>query len=117
MRTLQELCPGVTKTGDFLTYEVRSKSRPGVKHRVDFTCWGGYGACSCEHFTLKVAPLLREGIKPTRAMECDCITKARRYLAIEATQAAIAQRMQAANHNRKAHGRREVTYENDLSPI
>lgn len=44
-----------------LRWRVKSLSRPEIEHVVDLDAWAGNGACSCEHFEFRLAPLLRDG--------------------------------------------------------
>lgn len=44
-----------------LRWRVKSLSRPDIEHVVDLDSWAGNGACSCEHFEFRLAPLLRDG--------------------------------------------------------
>ena len=114
MLTLSQLCPGVEPfEPDSLVYLVQSQSRSEVKQKVDFTAWGGFGECGCEHFLCRIAPLLREGKRPTDAMECPHIKRARRYLALEAIQAIIRRRENEAQTNKKTN---RPLYQNEDCP-
>lgn len=55
--------------------------------------------------------LLKAEKIPTEKHECPHIKKARRYLAFEAIQSAIARRLQAANQNREKNGHKPREYE------
>lgn len=108
-----ELVKGVTPTDDFLVYEVASSSRRNFKHRVDFCCYSGFGACSCEHFRIRINEELAKGKVPTKEDECDHIKRARRYLAIETAQGAIKRRQDQANANRTSNGHTSSQYKSE----
>lgn len=44
-----------------LRWRVQSLTRPEMEHVVDLDAWAGNGACSCEHFEFRLAPLIRDG--------------------------------------------------------
>lgn len=61
-----------------LRWRVTSCSRPELVHVVDLAAWTGNGACSCEHFEFRLAPLLRDGApRRTQATRCGHILVAR----------------------------------------
>lgn len=44
-----------------LHWKVTSRTRPEIEHQVDLAAFNGIGACSCEHFQIRIAPELRAG--------------------------------------------------------
>lgn len=61
-----------------LRWRVESLTRPGeIEHLVDLSAWCGNGACSCEHFEFRLAPLLRDGITGGQPTRCGHILVAR----------------------------------------
>lgn len=61
-----------------LRWLVKSLSRPEMQHVVDLEAFHGNGACSCEHFEFRLAPLLRDGIgRAGSATRCGHILVAR----------------------------------------
>lgn len=65
-----------------LRWRVTSNSRPDIEHVVDLGAWHGNGACSCEHFEFRLAPLLRDGIGGGgKATRCGHIMVAREAFA------------------------------------
>jgi len=115
--TPAQIAPGVFPKEDFLVYEVASESRPGMRHRVDFSEWSGFGSCSCEKFTCKIAPLLREGITPAVDMQCPHLARARLYASVEQNQGAITRRLELANENRKKNKHKPYQYEEETGAI
>ena len=117
MKTISELCPGVSPTGDSLRYEVQSLSRPAEKHTVDLTAWSGHGECSCERWKYHFAPLIREGVMQlTPAAACEHLKLVWRYFAIQQAQAVIAFRIDQTNANRAEAGQPPIKYENESTP-
>lgn len=97
MISLSQLVPGVRPTSDFLVFEVQSESRPSLWHRVDFACYSGWGACSCENFQFQIDGRIKKSTSPTEKMQCPHMHDARRYLAIMVAQGAIKQRAGESN--------------------
>lgn len=61
-----------------LRWRVTSNTRPDISHLVDLAAWTGNGACSCEHFEFRLAPLLKDGAaRGTQATRCGHILVAR----------------------------------------
>lgn len=78
------LLPEVTPLqGEFGVYLVESRSRPGIKHRVDVLAYGGNGACGCEHFEIKFRGTLERGAKPAYRLKCRHLAVAREIYGIE----------------------------------
>jgi len=64
-----------------LRYEVTSHTRREVTHIVELDKFDGNGACTCEHFTYRLEPLLKAGAKPQgESLRCHHITEARERL-------------------------------------
>lgn len=97
MIPLSNLVPGVRATGDNLVFEVQSRSRPRIWHRVDFAAISGFGQCSCERSSLGLARAVRNAKELTPAMECNHLTRARRFLAMMVAQRIIQSRSGQAN--------------------
>jgi hypothetical protein len=50
---------------DWTRWHFQSSSNPNIHHTVELTEWDGSGECSCEHFQMRIRPLLtRRIIKP-----------------------------------------------------
>lgn len=64
-----------------LRWRVRSHTRPEIEHVVDLDAFAGNGACSCEHFEFRLAPLIRDGITGGKATRCGHIMVAREAFA------------------------------------
>ncbi len=61
-----------------LRYQVDSHTRGETKHLVEIDAYDGAGKCSCEHFTFRLEPLLKQGnITPSDATRCHHIVEAR----------------------------------------
>lgn len=116
MIPLDQLCPGVSPTGDSLVYFVKSRTRKGMKHRVDLTAWSGFGECGCEHFLTKVAPALRAGIMPRQEIECYHLGRARFRLALELAQGIILAREKEAHANQTKNHHKPSQYQNEDCP-
>lgn len=115
MIQLVKLCPGVRPLpGDSLVYLVKSRSRKGWEHKVDFTLWSGFGACGCEWFITTVQPLLRLGkYAKAHTVQCHHLFLARYYLMLEVAQAIIQRREAAAHANQAKHHRKPSGYEEE----
>lgn len=117
MKSLAEICPGVSPTGDSLRYEVRSATRPGVVHTVDLSAWSGHGECTCERWQYHFAKLIREGVlKLSPETACPHLVLVWRYFALQQAQAVIRFRLDQANANRIASGKPPIQEENESTP-
>lgn len=58
------------------TYLVESESRKGEFFSVDLLAFETFGSCTCEHFTIRLAPLLEADRLPING-PCKHITAAR----------------------------------------
>jgi len=65
--------------GNGLDYLVRSESR-AEHHKVELDGLKGNGVCSCEHFQMRLRPLLEVIRIPSDSTRCKHILAARRYL-------------------------------------
>lgn len=66
--------------GDYFTYYVHSRSRPGEKWRVELEPFNWNGSCTCENFMFAHAPDLSRGVKPDGdSHRCYHIMAARSY--------------------------------------
>lgn len=66
--------------GELLCFNVRSHRDPGVQYRVELDAYNYNGACSCEHFTIRLEPeLAKQGrhAKPSPLLRCKHIMEAR----------------------------------------
>jgi len=57
-------------------YLVESERLPGQWHKVDLLAFETFGECSCEHFTIRLLPLLRSDRRPING-PCKHINAAR----------------------------------------
>src|SRR2546429_7605392 len=48
---------------DPMVYDVDSHSRIGIQHRVELDAYDGNGHCMCEHFQIRLNPMLKAGAK------------------------------------------------------
>ncbi len=88
---IDQTCPGVTESGDFLVFRVASQ-RPGhAAHRVDLQKFCANGHCTCEDFTIAKRTEFRgklmtkhqallAGAIPSPALECKHIQRAKRFV-------------------------------------
>lgn len=61
-----------------LRYRVRSRTRADTEHVVDVSANAGIGACSCEHFTMRLQPAIDAGAASKGvAVRCSHIAAAR----------------------------------------
>lgn len=117
MKTISELCPGVSPTGDSLRYEVRSATRPGAVHTVDLSAWSGHGECTCERWQYHYAKLVREGVlQLSQETACRHLVLVWRYFALQQAQAVIAYRLAQVNQLRAAAGKPPIHEENESTP-
>jgi hypothetical protein len=72
----------IERQENILRYVVDSRSRTGVQHVVELDLYQGNGGCSCEDFTFRLAPMLRDGMddKDGDLLRCDHIVACRKKL-------------------------------------
>ena len=88
----------VLPTDEFLVFEVRSFTQPGVTYRVDKSLWWGSGSCSCENFCCRIQPRLGVG-DWTAPTTCKHVDLADRWLACEVARRAIETRLGGRTYN------------------
>ena len=80
---VERLAHGVEPVqGEPLVFFVQSKSRAGVKHRVDFNEFSPNGSCTCEDFLNfgRMESRLRHGSQMGPATQCEHIRRAGTYV-------------------------------------
>ncbi len=85
---------------DALRYHFQSTDNPNVYHLVDLAEWECSGACSCEHFDIRIRPLLsRRVIEPhEERAKCKHIRRAEKILCYRVKRQLVAQ---SQNHPKK----------------
>lgn len=91
-------------TGEFGCYLVQSSSRLRLWHRVDMLENRGNGWCGCEHFGMRIQPLLDRGEKPALWLECRHLQAVRHYSAVELW-TEIAKKLGVKDEERKRRNR------------
>jgi hypothetical protein len=87
---------------DSMTYDVDSHSRPEIRHRVEIDAWNGNGECQCEHFQIRLRPMLRAGVIPIGDnLRCHHIKEAREEFTTEFLRLVMAR--QKDNGHAKKH--------------
>lgn len=90
--------------GEFGCYRVQSSSRLRLWHRVDMLENKGNGWCGCEHFGMRIQPLLDRGEKPAIGLECRHLRAVRHYSSVELW-TAIAEKFGECDDDRKKRNR------------
>jgi hypothetical protein len=65
--------------GEPFSFDVQSRRRVKMVHRVQIDAFAFNGRCSCEAFTFDCLPLLLRGALPSSGLRCWHIGKARDY--------------------------------------
>ena len=92
MKPIPELSAVKALDNEFLCFEVRSLTTPGVIYRVDMVPWWQSGACSCHDFCCRVQVQLGKG-DWTEPTTCKHIRLVYRFIAVNGARKAIAERV------------------------
>ena len=80
VRPIEQLCPGVTHTGDRLVYRVQSLTNPNTFYLCDMEGRDGNGDCNCPRFTISTK---------YAGKTCKHLWKVRHYQSLEWNQTVI----------------------------
>ena len=100
----EDLVWGVTEIiGEENVLLVQSKSRAGIKHRVELEALAGFGCCGCEGFMsfgkmAKVEQALIDGKWPRLDLTCEHLRRGRQFFYLREIQKQIADRKKGVTH-------------------
>jgi len=57
---------------DWTRWHFQSSSSPNIHHTVDLTDWQFSGGCSCEHFQMRIQPMLARRIIKPHSTQAKC---------------------------------------------